>query len=298
MKKILLDTDIGCDTDDLTALTYLLNQPECEIKGVMTVCGESQKRAAIVGAVCNIMNVDIPVFAGCESDLMLNVFGGPLYNNQPLWDSFPGEHKYPNLPKGLKYFRDVIVENPNEIILVCIGPLTDIAMLFAIYPETVSLLKEVLIMGGNFFGNPRCTWDITSESNIRCDALAAKCVLEAPVKSMTVFGVDLTWDFQLTREQVCDILRPNEQLKYIYDVFHMPEEGFIYWFHDPLTVASLFLPEYGNYVKGNITVELSKEKWGVTTFTPDENSNCRVCRSFPKDVYFKHHIDVINKTKS
>ena len=43
MKKILLDTDIGSDIDDAICLAYLLKEPQCELLGITTVCGESEK---------------------------------------------------------------------------------------------------------------------------------------------------------------------------------------------------------------------------------------------------------------
>ena len=52
MEKILLDTDIGGDIDDAICLAYLLKEPQCELLGITTVCGESEKRAAIADAIC------------------------------------------------------------------------------------------------------------------------------------------------------------------------------------------------------------------------------------------------------
>lgn len=52
MEKILLDTDIGGDIDDAVCLAYLLREPRCELIGITTVCGESEKRAAVADAIC------------------------------------------------------------------------------------------------------------------------------------------------------------------------------------------------------------------------------------------------------
>lgn len=45
MEKVMLDTDIGGDIDDAICLAYLLKEPQCELVGITTVCGESEKRA-------------------------------------------------------------------------------------------------------------------------------------------------------------------------------------------------------------------------------------------------------------
>ena len=39
MEKVLLDTDIGGDIDDAICLAYLLKEPQCELVGITTVCG-------------------------------------------------------------------------------------------------------------------------------------------------------------------------------------------------------------------------------------------------------------------
>ena len=44
MEKILLDTDIGGDIDDAICLAYLLKEPQCELVGITTVCGEPEKK--------------------------------------------------------------------------------------------------------------------------------------------------------------------------------------------------------------------------------------------------------------
>ena len=51
MEKVLLDTDIGGDIDDAVCLAYLLKEPQCELIGITTVCGEPEKRAAVADAI-------------------------------------------------------------------------------------------------------------------------------------------------------------------------------------------------------------------------------------------------------
>ena len=69
MEKILLDTDIDGDIDDAICLAYLLKEPQCELLGITTVCGESEKRAAIADAICQAAGKDIPIIAGLDTAL-------------------------------------------------------------------------------------------------------------------------------------------------------------------------------------------------------------------------------------
>ena len=52
MHRVILDTDLGDDIDDAFALALLLRSPEVELKGVVTVYGQTERRAEIVAAVC------------------------------------------------------------------------------------------------------------------------------------------------------------------------------------------------------------------------------------------------------
>ena len=49
--KIILDTDIGSDVDDAICLAYLLAQPKCDLLGITTVTGESDKRAMLASII-------------------------------------------------------------------------------------------------------------------------------------------------------------------------------------------------------------------------------------------------------
>nr|MBA2288611.1 nucleoside hydrolase [Ktedonobacteraceae bacterium] len=69
--KLIYDTDIGSDIDDALALAYLLAQPECELLGVTTVTGESERRAMMVSALCKIAGKQVPIYPGIERPLLV-----------------------------------------------------------------------------------------------------------------------------------------------------------------------------------------------------------------------------------
>ena len=69
--KILLDTDIGTDVDDAICLAYLLANPNCELVGITTVTGESEKRAMLASSLCKIAGKNIPIYPGIENPLII-----------------------------------------------------------------------------------------------------------------------------------------------------------------------------------------------------------------------------------
>lgn len=58
----------------------------------------------------------------------------------------------PVVPAAIEALRDCILNNPGEIVLLAIGPFSNVGMLFAAYPETAMLLKKLVMMGGSFLG--------------------------------------------------------------------------------------------------------------------------------------------------
>ena len=88
--KILLDTDIGGDLDDALALAYLLKQPRCELLGVTTVGGESEKRASLASAVCHAGGrAEVPVCVGASSPLLVPEHQLHAYQSEALSDQWP-----------------------------------------------------------------------------------------------------------------------------------------------------------------------------------------------------------------
>ena len=74
-----------------------------------------------------------------------------------------------------------VIQNNEEITLVCIGPLTNIALLIRTYPKDLEKIKEIVIMGGAI---GRGNSGVYSEYNFHFDPEAAKIVIEAPVKKV------------------------------------------------------------------------------------------------------------------
>lgn len=115
MKKVLLDTDIGNDIDDSLAITYLLNEPECQLLGITTVSGQPERRAALAETLCkDLGKSDIPVFPGT---------GNPLIgrNRQPIVKQAESlcsctPDFYPK-NQAIDFLRRTIRENPGEITL-------------------------------------------------------------------------------------------------------------------------------------------------------------------------------------
>lgn len=151
MIKILLDTDIGGDIDDAVCLAYLLREPQCELLGITTVCGEPEKRAAVADAICRASGKRIPIVAGLDSTLQPI----PLY---PTPDGAEALEFWPHdtyeKADAPAFLYQKIKEYPHEVVLIGIGNMTNIATLFTHYPDAAGLLKGLHVMNGYFGEDP------------------------------------------------------------------------------------------------------------------------------------------------
>ncbi len=265
-KKILLDTDIGSDIDDAVALAYLLMQPEAEILGVTTVSGQSQLRAEMVDAICQAVGRDVPIYPGMEEPLLVP-------NRQPVaqqalkLDDWPHKSTFPTR-KAVDFLAEQILAYPGEVTLLTIGPLTNIAMLFALYPETIDALEQLVMMCGVFTDMPDNPWK--AEWNALLDPHATEMVYNAPVKSHRSIGLDVTRQVRMSA--------PEVKTRFTHPVFAPVVDFAEVWFreqeymifHDPLAAVSIFDPEVCRFTRGLVTVnsDAAAGLLGETLFDP------------------------------
>src|SRR5437016_2499354 len=134
---LVLDTDIGSDIDDAVALAYLLRQPRCELLGVTTVTGNVAQRAALCDVICRAAaRDDVPIHTGAPEVLLF----GPGQPQVPQYEAIAGRPHRTEFPPNtaVEFLRRTIRERPGQVTLLTIGPLTNVALLFATDPEAAS----------------------------------------------------------------------------------------------------------------------------------------------------------------
>ncbi|KAG5682914.1 hypothetical protein PVAND_012232 [Polypedilum vanderplanki] len=126
--------------------------------------------------------LDIPVYAGAANSLLVHSYfkHGRHHGIDGLRNAFKPEEK-PSLDlvqkmHAVEALKNLINENPNEITIFAIGPLTNIALLYKMYPEISSKIKNLHIMGGSFQGSGNSSR--TAEFNFFFDPESARIVFE------------------------------------------------------------------------------------------------------------------------
>jgi len=287
---IILDTDIGSDIDDAVALAYLLSHDDCELLGITTVSGQADLRAEMASAMCiHVGRDDIPVHSGADRPLLIDSLQGQAPQAEALGDR-PRRRDF--LPAtAVEFLRRTIRARPDEVTLLAIGPLTNVAVLFACDPEIPTLLKQLVLMGGCFFG-PRAEW------NLRCDPHAAAIVYgqgsQACPQRHVSFGLDVTTQCTLQADAyrsrfVAKVLEPVRDFA---EVFFARRPAIT--FHDPLAAACVFQPDICGYKSGGVQVSVTAPTAGVSVFheSADAPRHTVACEVDSKR-FFGHYFDIV-----
>jgi len=256
VKKVMIDCDVG--VDDAFALILAFRSPELEVMTVTGVNGNvplDQVFENIQKVLSLIRPQHKPLIArGAHQPLK----GKTIYAHSVHGKSGLGEAKIER-KEGEEWWKifpgpadelitKTVRQYPNEMTLVAIGPLTNLALALQKDLEGMKRLKEVVIMGGAV----RAKGNITphAEFNIFSDPLAAKIVFESRLP-ITLVPLDVTHQVLLTSRWMEDRIRPSMNLfsKFVieatgYDsaVQRFPNKEVIY-LHDPLAVGAAINPD-------------------------------------------------------
>ena len=278
---LILDVDTGID--DSLALLYAAASSDAELVAVTCVSGNIDARQVAINsrAVLELAGrTDVEVALGREVPLVRPLETTPeTHGPQGLGHA---ELPPPSRPLSERHAVDLIVEEarrrPTEIMLVTLGPLTNLALALEREPALPRLLRGYTLMGGAFGVSGNTT--PTTEWNIHCDPEAAKIVFGTWADAMAAdpsiprplaLGLDVTEQAKIVPEDVVRLARragsrpddsialargenpmlatrsvaSNPVVRYVADAlrfymeFHTQYDGFYGAFiHDPLAVAA------------------------------------------------------------
>lgn len=193
--KIIIDTDPG--HDDAMALMLAIKSEAFNILAITTVSGNSTIENTTRNArfvLQFLKREDIPLYSGASKPLKRDLIQAVVHGKSGLEGIDPtNEAKLTN--NAVEKIISLVEENPNEITIVTLGPLTNIAKAIQKYPETMKKVTEIVIMGGaiNVAGNK----NRVAEFNLFVDPDAAKIVFDFPIKK-TLIPLDACNQVQFT----------------------------------------------------------------------------------------------------
>lgn len=250
-KKIILDTDPGID--DALAILLALASPELELLGLTVTSGNCTAQQGVTNAL-GVLKLagrpEIPVYKGAEIPLIQPLLVAPeTHGTSGLGYASLPESEYAVQPDhAVDYLIDTVLQHPDQITIVAVGPLTNLALAIRMEPRFTAAVKELVIMGGSINHGGNTT--PLAEFNVYCDPHAAHIVFHAGIPT-TLVPLDATYKTLLTREDV-QSLSPDdspvaafiEQSTRFYMEFHDQHQslpGCV--INDPLALAVTFAPE-------------------------------------------------------
>ena len=209
-RKVLLDVDTG--TDDAIAVMLAALHPALDLIACTTVNGNVDVQQATNNTLRVLEFVgraDIPVYVGLHRPLVRRDFPIPrsvrnvveyIHGNElPL----PETRLTPANGHAVEFLIETFRAATDEITLVALGPLSNVAASVALAPDFVDRVPELVVMGGaHAIGN------VTPSAgfNTWSDPESAASVIGAGFRRITMVPIDATHQALITRAD-CAALR-------------------------------------------------------------------------------------------
>lgn len=252
MRRLLIDTDTA--SDDAVALIMALRDPAVRVEAITVVAGNVPLDLAVRNALVSIQvanSYSPPVYAGMSKPLLRELFTSEFVHGSDGMGEM--ELPLPSRTAEAGHAVDALIERvlaePNELEIVALGPLTNLAAALIREPAIARKVKNAVIMGGA--GNGCGNITPVAEYNVYVDAEAARIVLKSGMP-LTLVGWEVSLgksfideedvrELALRRSTIADFcvrcnrsLRDFNRAKFGRDGFDLP---------DPVTLAVATHPE-------------------------------------------------------
>ncbi|MBL8582640.1 MAG: nucleoside hydrolase [Rhizobiaceae bacterium] len=209
MDRIIIDCDPG--HDDAIALFMAMAAAEAfDIAGITTVAGNIDVVQATRNArrICAIARrQDIQIHAGCSRPIVKRLADASGYHGETGLDGL-GPDTAEAVPAADNRAADFIIETvtgaSGPVTLVCLAPLTNLALALIKAPHIAELIGEVVFMGGARRAGGNVTPCATF--NLACDPHAGHIVADSGV-NLTMVSLDATSQVVVGSEDIARISR-------------------------------------------------------------------------------------------
>ncbi|GAB0098085.1 uncharacterized protein DMENIID0001_137820 [Sergentomyia squamirostris] len=315
--RIIFDTDGGYD--DAWALLMLLkaHRQKCvELVAIVCCSGNTDVDNSVIN-ICRTLEVagekSIPVYRGAPDTILFVV--DRKHDNFNGKDGFGDVWSPTKLPDmtavnreehGVNTLIRLIKQNPGELTLFAVGPLTNIALALRLYEDVAELLRETIIMGGNFQGIGNVT--PSAEFNTLYDPEATDIVLKMLKCPTTVIPWEtcipplskLNWDWRknvlgIVDHPVLHLLNPVEESNYK----NLPL-SYKWACADGIAAAVLLVPDLvvktseNVYASVELNGSLTRGQWVLNR--RNKTQNVKMITEIDSETYKKCLFWVVDKT--
>ena len=269
VQRVVIDTDPGAD--DALALLMALNCSDLHIEGITTVGGNATLKETTDNALRLVDHMaagcDVPIAVGAERPAHGSfTHAYHVHGPEGLGVRLPATTLQPHRSDAVKYIRECVFSYPRQLIIVALGPLTNVAAALDARPEVAQAIAEIFVMGGAV----EIPGNVTphAEFNIYEDPWSANAVFAsgAPV---TLVGLDVTHRTSLRRDggpQWFESTSKSAELgnRILADRFKERPDAQEFHLHDPLAVAAAIEPDILTCRRARVSVVTDGEQRGRT----------------------------------
>lgn len=269
---MIIDVDPGID--DAMAIVYALRRPGIKLEALTTTFGNTDTAISTENAL-RVLELlgrpDIPVARGVSRSLVHPFVrrADHVHGKNGIGDI---ELAAPKIKATGEHASDLIIrtakENPGEITLCAVGPVTNVALALTKAPEVAKLLRKIVLMGSTIF-HPGILGPAAPmvDANFANDPEAAHIVLRAGA-AVTLVGMDVTMTTLFSTAMMDEVRREGDDAAktlmgmtsfYVkaYQAMYPGIEGC--GLHDPLAVAIAEDPSLARTERMFVDVELHGE---------------------------------------
>ena len=300
--KIILDCDPGHDD----AVAILLAVRQCEVLAITTVSGNAPLEMTTANALlmCQLAGLDIPVHAGADRPLLVPAAHAPRAHGATGLDGPPRPDVH--LAAASDDAVGCIIETVrahDDVWLVPVGPLTNIALAVRQAPDIVGRVAGISLMGGSV-GPGNVT--PTAEFNVWADPHAAQIVFAAGVPLVRMAGLNLTHQLCVGQNEIIALREQGGIVpEFVAGLFDFYLAGYreragldAAPMHDPCAVLAVTHPELFAFGTRHVDVEtagvltrgmtVADERPGT-----DATPNCEVAYSIDAEPALELIVDAI-----
>ena len=262
---LLIDCDPG--HDDAIAILLALASPEIDVLGITTVAGNQTLEKTTANALRVLEFVgraDVPVAAGADRPLVRDPFVAAYVHGESGLEGpeLPAPVGSPVEEHAVDFLAARIAAAGERVTVVPVGPLTNVALLLARFPQVAERIERIVLMGGAIAeGNVTPA----AEFNIWADPEAAARVFGSGL-DVTMIGLDVTHQALMTREhagRLRSMGRTGTMVAELFDFFHEYHRQ-TYGFegspiHDAVAIAHAMGTGLVETVERNVEIDCASE---------------------------------------
>ncbi len=180
----------------------------------------------------------------------------------------------------------------DDLTIICLGPLTNLAGAIKKDPKLVNRLKYVVIMGTTYDPDNKNPY---LEFNVNVDPSAAKCVLSTPFSDIKLVTHEVGVKSFIEKDYVLNLRNSNKLLSRFVGLISEKYIEFSYEYHhtmglgtpDPTTIASIIDDSIVTFSPCNVEVISRGDEKGECHISLCDDSNIKVATDFDLEKFRK-----------